>query len=196
MAPPTKTPRGTRAELLDGLKLLAGLVALLWAIEIVDTFLLGDLLQGNGIVPRTVEGLDGILWAPFLHSDFAHIGANTAPLIILGGLVILRGFRAFVVASLIIVLVAGIGTWLAARGANHIGASGVIFGYLGFLLAAGWYERSVGAILLAVAVGFLYGGMLWGVLPSQPNVSWEGHLFGLVGGVVAAKIMSGRPRKT
>ncbi|MGM0578722.1 MAG: rhomboid family intramembrane serine protease [Myxococcota bacterium] len=191
----TATPEKTRSDLVDGLKLLAGLVLLLWIVEIVDTVALGGMLQTNGIQPRSVDGLDGVLWAPFLHDDFAHLGANTGPFLILGGLVLLRGLRAFVLASLVIIAVAGLGTWAMAREATHIGASGVIFGYLGFLLAAGWYERSLGAVLVAAGVGFLYGGLLWGVLPNQPGISWEGHLFGLIGGVVAARTLTAR-RKT
>lgn len=170
--------------------LLAGL-ALLWAIELIDTFALGSRLQRHGIHPRTLSGLWGVLFSPFLHGDFGHLIANSGPFVVLGTLVRSRGKTRFIEASIVIVLIGGLGTWLTGGGhSNHIGASGLIFGWFGYLLLAGWYERSMLTIGTSVVVGALYGGMIWGVLPTRPGVSWQGHLFGFLGGWLAAKLIA------
>jgi len=130
-------------------------------------------------------GLDGIL-APFLHDDYAQVISNTIPLAVLSALILLRGVRRWFQVSAIVILAGGLATWLLARDANHIGASGVVFGYLGFLLAAGFFECSLRAVALGAVTGFAYGGLLWGVLPSRPGISRESHLFGLVAGGHAA----------
>ena len=165
---------------------LAGALALMWGIEILDTFVLDDFLQGGGIHPRRVDGLDGILWAPLLHAGFGHIIGNSVPFLVLGGLVALRGLRPWLTVTLTVVVVGGAATWLFARTGNHIGASGVVFGYLGYLVGAAFFERSFKAVALALVAGFFYWGLVFGLLPSG-DVSWEGHLFGALAGVVAAK---------
>jgi len=167
---------------------LAGFVGLAWAVYFANAIFFGGRLIALGIVPHNVIGLRGILFAPFLHGSLAHLAANTAPFLVLGWLVMLRRTGDFYTVSAAAMLSAGLGTWVfGAPGSLHIGASGVIFGYLGFLLARGYFERSLRAVLLSVAVGFLYGGMIWGVLPGQPMVSWQGHLFGFIGGIAAAR---------
>ena len=171
--------------------ILGGFVAIIWVLEFVDVFL-GGALNRYGILPRNLIGLRGILFAPFLHSNFAHLIANTIPFLTLGWFVMLRETRDFFVVTGITMLVSGLGVWLIGSAGLHIGASGVVFGYLGFLLARGYFERNIPSILLSVIVGFLYGGAIWGVLPTQPGVSWEGHLFGFVGGVIAARFLSQR----
>jgi membrane associated rhomboid family serine protease len=171
--------------------ILGGIVALMWAIEIVD-HVLGGALDIYGIVPRHAFGLRGILFAPMLHGNFAHLMGNTVPFIVLGWLVMLRRTSDFFFVTLIAMLVGGLGTWLIGSPGTHIGASGVIFGYLGFLLSRGYFERSLTAILFSVVVGFLYGGLIFGVLPGQLGISWEGHLFGFIGGVLAASWLSDR----
>jgi len=169
------------------LKLIFGFLALLWTIEIVDTILLGSSLEHFGLRPRTMDGLIGIFTMPFLHGNWDHLASNTFPLAIFGTLVMLRGLERFLAVTAVIVATSGVAVWLVARSSIHIGASGLIFGYLGYLMSIGFWERKLGPILLSLAVGFLYGGMLWGVLPGQPGVSWEGHLFGFLGGVLAAR---------
>ncbi len=172
-------------------KFVGGWVALLWVIEIVDTVLPVIDLDSHGIHPRSVAGLWGIFTSPFLHGGIAHLLSNSVPLFILGTLVFMRGMGQFFTVTLTVVVVGGLGVWLIGAGnSNHIGASGVIFGYLGFLLAIGVFERSLKAIVTALVVGFLYGGVIWGVLPTRPGVSWEGHLFGLLAGILTAKLMS------
>ncbi|MBD1809395.1 rhomboid family intramembrane serine protease [Microcoleus sp. FACHB-SPT15] len=171
--------------------ILGGFVATIWVLEFVDVFL-GGALNRYGILPRNLIGLRGILFAPFLHGNFAHLIANTIPFLTLGWFVMLRETSDFFVVTGITMLVSGLGVWLIGSSGLHIGASGVVFGYLGFLLARGYFERNIPSILLSVIVGFLYGGAIWGVLPTQPGVSWEGHLFGFIGGVIAARFLSQR----
>jgi membrane associated rhomboid family serine protease len=173
------------------LALLATVVAILWLLEILDLLILRGNLDGYGIRPRTWNGLGQIFIAPWLHVGFAHLAANTLPLVILGWLVMLRRTRDFFVVALVSALVSGVGIWLFGGSRTiHLGVSGVIFGLLGALLARAYFERSWAALALAVVAGFLYGGMLWGVLPGTPGVSWLGHLFGFAGGVVAAWLLA------
>jgi membrane associated rhomboid family serine protease len=171
------------------LGVLFGFVALIWLVEVVDLLVFHGALDRAGIRPRTEGGLWGILLAPFLHLGVAHLIANTVPLLVLGWLVIVRGVRDFLWATLVVVLLGGLGVWLFGRpGTIHVGASGLVFGYLGYLLFRGLWERSAAAIAIALVAGFLYGGALWGVLPGQRGVSWEGHFFGLAGGAGAASV--------
>ena len=177
---------GVRRTLRTQAVILGGIVVVLWVIEAVDAVLLRGALDGFGIQPRTLSSLPALFVAPLLHSGFGHLLANTIPLIILGWLVMLRRTEDFFWAGALALLASGLGIWLFG-GANsiHIGISGVVFGLLGFLLARGFYERSATAIGLAIIAFLFYGGMLWGVLPTQPGVSWQGHLFGFAGGVLA-----------
>lgn len=172
--------------------ILGGFVALMWAVELLDTFFLHGYLDTTyGIWPRSLIGLRGILFAPLLHGNFEHLIANTIPLITLGWFVMLRETSDFIWVTAIAGLVGGLGTWLTgAPNSVHIGASGLIFGYLGFLLLRGYFERSVVSIALSLLSFMLYGSLVWGVLPNQPGISWEGHLFGFVGGVLAARLLS------
>jgi membrane associated rhomboid family serine protease len=177
----------------ERLKLITGFLGALWAIEIVDTVLLGSTLQNFGLQPRTIDGLVGVLTMPFLHGDWDHIASNTFPLAIFGTLILFRGLNRFLAVTGITILVSGLLVWVAGGSGNHIGASGLIFGYLGYLMSVGFWERKLGSILLSLCVGFLYGGMLWGVLPGQTGISWEGHLFGFLGGVLSARQLA-RPK--
>jgi membrane associated rhomboid family serine protease len=168
---------------------ILGFVLLIWGVELVN-LLLGHRLSAWGIRPRIVAGLPGIALSPFLHDGIGHVLLNTIPFIILGWLVILHGTRVFLEVSVFIILLGGAGVWLFARPGHHVGASGLIFGYFGFLVARGWYERSLGSILVAFVTISVYGGMLWGVLPIYARVSWEGHLFGLLAGILAARLLA------
>lgn len=190
-----KRLRTAGAELRTHVIVLGSLLALLWLVELVDQLFWREGLDFLGIEPRTMAGLRHILFAPFLHKGFSHLLANTLPFLMLGWFVMLRGVGEFFLVSLISASVSGIGIWLFGMPATvHIGMSGVIFGYLGFLLGRGYFERSAIAIGLALVVGLLYGSMIWGVLPLQPNVSWLGHLFGLVGGAFAAYLLARPPK--
>jgi membrane associated rhomboid family serine protease len=179
------------AELSSHIRILGGFVVLIWFIEILDTFVFGRSLDLFGIIPRNVIGLRGIFLAPFLHGSFAHVATNTMPFLVLGWFIMLRGVNNFYVVSAIAAFVGGLGTWLVGSpNSVHVGASGVIFGYLGFLLFKGYFERSASAIGLSFLAAFLYGGVLWGILPIQRGISWEGHLFGFIGGIIAAKLLT------
>jgi membrane associated rhomboid family serine protease len=170
--------------------ILFGCVLLAWAVELVDRVAYGGSLERFGIHPRDLPGLWGILAAPLLHAGWLHLAANTGPFVVLGWLVMLRRISDFVVVTALATLIGGLGVWLfGAPNSIHVGASGLIFGYLGYLLARGYFERSLWAVLLGLAALLLYGGVLWGVLPGQPGISWEGHLFGFVGGVAAARLL-------
>jgi len=175
--------------------ILGGFVALIWTVEILDLLLLGGALNAYGIRPRSIIGLRGIIFAPFLHGGLAHVAANTIPFLTLGWLVMLRETSDFFVVTGVTMLVSGLGTWLfGSPNSIHIGASGLVFGYLGFLLLRGYFERSVTAILFSLIVGAFYGGLVWGVLPLQFGISWQGHLFGFIGGGLAARLLSRRRR--
>ena len=147
------------------------------------------------VVPRRLDGLVGVLGAPLVHGSFAHLAANTLPLLVLGGMVAVRGAVYYVTTTLAIAVLGGLGLWLLGRSAAHVGASGVIFGYFGFLVGRGYYERSLPSVAVAVLVAVVYGGMIGGVLPRDDRVSWEAHLFGLLAGGVCARLAPGGQRR-
>ncbi|MEG3938979.1 rhomboid family intramembrane serine protease [Microcoleus sp. S36b_A3] len=183
-------------ELQSHAAILGGFVSLLWIIEIVDVFLFRGALNAYGVRPRSIQGLEGIIFMPFLHGSFAHLAANTLPFVTFGWLIMLRETRDFFIVSAITILVSGFGVWLTgAPNSVHIGASGLIFGYFGFLLLRGYFERSFTSILVSLIVGFFYGSLIWGVLPSQPGVSWQAHFFGFVGGILAAQLLGRQKRQ-
>jgi len=161
------------------------IIGILWLIELYNSSV-GHSLGVWGIHPRTVDGLFGILVWPLLHANMSHLIANTLPFAILSWFILLRGFREYILVTIGITLLAGLATWLFARSAIHIGASGLIFGYFGFLVAAAWYEKSLSSFVFAFLTVFLYGGIVWGIFPQGPQVSWEGHFFGLVAGIILA----------
>ncbi|MCB1264997.1 MAG: rhomboid family intramembrane serine protease [Mycobacterium sp.] len=178
-------------------------VALLYLIEIIDQ-LTGHSLDRNGIRPLETDGLKGILFAPLLHADWAHLLANTIPALVLGFLVTLAGLSRFVWATAIIWIVGGLGTWLIGglgscrMPTNHIGASGLIFGWLAFLVVFGWLTRHLWQIAVSLLVLVVYGGILWGAVPVLDRcggVSWQGHLCGALAGVLAAYWLSSPERQ-
>ncbi|MEM7166372.1 MAG: rhomboid family intramembrane serine protease [Planctomycetota bacterium] len=175
----------------DRVWLLAFCVLVLWGVEAVDAWIYDGRLDRYGIHPETGHW-SGILFAPFLHADFGHLAANTIPFLVLGSFVILRKISDFVLASISATLIGGLGVWATADPTTadgrlnvHLGASSVVFGYLGFLLVRALFERSLASLVFALAAFFLYGGLVMGVLDKTPGVSMEGHLFGLVGGGIA-----------
>ena len=164
-----------------------------WAALGANT-MLGGALNQFGIIPRTEQGLWGILFAPFLHGNFAHLAANSVSLLILGWLTLaFAGRRTFWIVSAAAALGAGLCAWtIGAPGTIHIGASGVIFGYLGYLMLSGWFARRFMPILVSLGVTALWGGAVLGVLPGQVGISWQAHLGGFVGGVLAARALHKR----
>jgi membrane associated rhomboid family serine protease len=167
------------------LDFLLTFIAAIWIVHAVTLIIP---LQQYGLRPRTVSGLVGILTAPFLHSGFPHLFANTLGLLTFGGIYALfeRKKASFLIWE--IIFFQGALLWLFGRSCNHIGASGLIFGLFGYLLLAGWFQKKITSLIVSLIVLFLYGGTLFGVLPSQPGISWEGHLFGFIVGCVEAKI--------
>ena len=166
---------------------LGAVAALVWAVSLYGLLVDESVVFALAVVPRRFDGLSGVLGAPLVHGSFAHLAANTFPLLILGGMVAIRGVAYYVTATLAIVVLGGLGLWVFGRSAAHIGASGLIFGYFGLLVGLGYYERSLQAVAIAVLVAVVYGGMLAGVLPRDPGVSWEAHLFGLLAGGLCAR---------
>jgi len=139
-------------------------------------------------VPRSLDGLRGIVFAPFLHGNLQHLIANTVPFVALGWMVMLRDQRRFLPVTLYAMLGAGLLAWtLGAPGSVHIGASGVVFGYLGYLLATGIYTRSAKSIVLSLATAVLWGGLVLGIAPQSATISWQAHLGGFLGGILAAR---------
>ncbi len=174
------------AAQVDGLRALGALVAIMWAVEIVNA-LDSYRLDNDGIVPRSVAHLDGIVFAPFLHASFGHLLSNTVPFIILGFAIALAGARRLLLVSLIVALVSGAGTWLTAPGGSvTVGASGVVFGYATYLISRGLFNRKILELGLGLVVLVLFGGALLYDLIPHTGISWEAHLFGGVGGVLAA----------
>ncbi|REK88359.1 rhomboid family intramembrane serine protease [Streptomyces inhibens] len=174
--------------------LMLGWVALLWLLEGVD-FASGGALDTFGIQPREPGELVDVVPAAFMHFGFGHLAANTLPLLLLGFVAALRsGVRRFLAVVLLIILASGLGVWLtAAPGSNTAGASGVVFGLFGYLLVRGFIERKLLDIGIGLTVGAVYGSILWGALPTDSGISWQGHLFGLIGGVLAAFVLRERP---
>lgn len=183
----------TREPAWKGAALLTGaFVAVLWVLEVLDQ-LSGNALDAYGIMPRTEDGLVGIATAPVLHFGFDHLVGNTVPVLVLGFLALATGIARGLVATAVIWVVGGLGVWLFAQpGSNHAGASVLVFGWIVYLVVRGLLDRRTTEVLIGVAVFVLYSGTLLGVLPGQPGVSWQGHLFGAVGGFLAARLLSTR----
>ena len=178
----------------SGMGLILIAIAAMWTIELVDSLLLDDWAQRGGIHPRKVDGLDGIVWAPLLHVDWGHVAGNSVPLAVMGGLVSARGFRYWAIVTATIVVGGGLAVWLLGESnTNHVGASGVVFGYFGALLSAAWFERKPAPLAGALLAIFLYSSIVAGVIP-QPDLSWEGHLFGMLAGIIAARALA-EPRE-
>ena len=166
---------------------LGGMLAVMWG-AFALTALTGGALLSLGVIPRSAIGLRGILFAPFLHASFNHLLANTIPFALLGWLVMLRDARHFTTVTMYAMVASGLAAWLlGAPGSVHIGASGLIFGYLGFLMLAGWFARSPASIIMSIVVTILWGGIAFGVLPGQAGISWQAHFGGFVGGILAAR---------
>lgn len=196
MTLPDQTPPRPAHPIRTALTTWSALIALLWAVLITD-ILLPAHLTTYGITPRTLDGLiPGILAAPFLHADAAHLAANTVPLAVMGVIAALRDRRGMWTALTVALVVSGLGVWLISPpNSVTVGASGVVFGLFGYLLARGIVMRRLGDFLIALLIFLVYGSLIWGVLPTSPYVSWQAHLFGFIGGILAA-ITIARTRRT
>jgi len=173
--------------------IMCGVIPLLFAIELLDRSTHHELDARGGIIPHRLDGLDGVLFAPFLHANFNHLYGNSAPLLLTGTFVLATGGRRFLAVTALVALASGLGVWFTGQpNTVVIGASGVIFGYVGFLLVRGIVERSWWGIGVGLLIGLLYGAQLANVLPTDARFSWQAHLFGLIGGVVAAVLFRRR----
>jgi membrane associated rhomboid family serine protease len=162
-------------------------VGLLYLVQFVNVVAFQGTLARYGVRPRTLDGLSGVLWSPLLHGSWAHLAANTVPVLLFGFLAMAGGMRQWVAVTVTIWLVSGLGVWLTADpDSTTVGASGLAFGWLAFLLVRGLFNRSIKQIAVAAVLFFFWGGVLWGVLPGNPMVSWQGHMFGALAGVLAA----------
>jgi len=166
------------------------LTAACWLVFLLNNLIWQGHLAQHGIIPRQLGSLTGILWAPFLHASFKHLAANTVPLLVLGAIICARGKGEFALVTVGGILLGGILTWLFARSADHIGASGLIFCYFGYVASLAWFNRTFGTLCLSVVCILAYGGMVKGILPTLTPISWEGHLAGLVAGVALGALMS------
>ena len=169
---------------------VAGLLAsvgAIWAVSLV-AFYIPKLQYQLALLPRRFDGLPGVLGMPFVHDSYGHLFANTMPLLVFGAMLVARGVRYFLGVAFAVALLGGLALWAFGRSAAHIGASGVVFGLFGFLVVRGLYERRLTSIAITVFVTLTYGlSMLFGLVPLAGRVSWEGHLFGLLAGIVVAR---------
>ena len=190
MTAPAPAPRTDSRR--AGFVAVALMGTLMWVLEVIDAVLGGD-LDAGGIEPREVDSLTGVVTAPFLHAGFGHLIANTVPFLVLGGLIAFSGLLRVLKVTALVVLVGGLGTWLVAPSSTlHLGASILVFGYATYLLARGLFDRRLASLAVGVAVAFVYGSaLLLGLLP-RPGISWQGHLFGALGGLVAARVLAPR----
>ena len=166
------------------------LVVVIWIVQLLN-WMTGYSLNHLGIVPRSLMGLPGVLASPLLHGGFAHAIANTVPLVVLGLLVAVQGSRAFVGRVIAIIVMTGVAVWLFGRPSYHVGASGLVFGLFGYLLGRAWYRRSLASLASAAVAVALYGGLIWGLVPAR-SISVESHLFGLLAGIVLARMESSK----
>ena len=172
----------------SGIALLVYLLILMWALSIMDALFFRQVFSHLTIRPRKLEGLPGIAVAPLLHGNFKHLAANTGPFAILGTIILLQGLEVLSIVTIGTWLISGVGIWLLGRpNTKHLGASGIVFGYLGYILFRGYFDRSIPAMAAAIFVGILYSGALWGLLPLQRGKSWVGHGVGFLGGVLIAR---------
>jgi len=187
VAPSTTHVTSVTRALKGHALVLGGTLAVFWGVFVIN-FLLGGALLTLGVIPRTMIGLRGILFAPFLHGSLNHLVANSIPFLVLGWMVMLRDERHFIPVTVAGMIGSGLMAWLlGAPGSVHIGASGVIFGYLGFLMLSGWYARSFGSIVLSIVVTLVWGSLVLGMMPGAPGISWQAHVGGFLGGVLAAR---------
>jgi membrane associated rhomboid family serine protease len=167
-------------------------VGLCWLVFLVNNLALGGRFSHFGIVPRTISGLSGILFAPLLHASFRHLLANTVPLLMLGGIISFRSPATYVTITVAGTVVSGVLIWLLARPGCHLGASGLAFCYFGYVMGQAWFQRTLVNVLVAIACGLIYGSLLWGLSPFQSGVSWEAHGAGLIAGVLLAWVGASR----
>jgi membrane associated rhomboid family serine protease len=196
--PPTSRSIARKGQTqLEGLILLGGIVVLMWALEAVNALDSNHLAEHDGIYARNVDHVWAIFTAPFLHFSWQHLIANTIPFVFMGLIIALQGAKRLALVTAIVIVVGGVGTWLIApAGTDTAGASGVVFGYATYLFARGFFNRSALELLTGLIVGVVWGGALLSSIVPHTGVSWQGHVSGAIGGVVAAYVLRrDRPRQ-
>ena len=187
-----------RDHLVTRISALALPLGVMWFVRLLDSFAPeGFSAAGYGIVPRSWDGLSGIAAAPFIHSSWAHLIANTIPFAVLGSFILINGAAEFLFVFFVSGLVAGAGTWLfGAPATMHVGASGIVLGFMGFLLFRSAFDRKLTSAIITIAVAVLYASALATSLVPRGDVSWTNHFFGFVGGIIAARIRYPARRRT
>jgi membrane associated rhomboid family serine protease len=176
----------TRDRHIEGLALLAAIVAVMWVVELINT-ISGNELDGDGIYARSVSRFWGILASPFIHASFQHLMDNTVPFVFLGVIIALHGARRLLIVTGFIILIGGLGTWvIGPGGTSTIGASGVVFGYATYLLTRGFFDRSIWELGVGIVVGVVWGAVLLSSLVPHSGISWQAHLCGGIAGVIVA----------
>jgi membrane associated rhomboid family serine protease len=195
MATTVEEPR-TRSRSEDrmrGFAFVGAMVAVMWVVEVLDAA--GANLDSNGIHPHDPDTLPDIAFAPFLHAGWGHLIGNTVPFLVLGGAIALSGLARTAAVTGIVAVVGGLGTWLIGpSNTNHIGASGLVFGFAAYLIARGVFSRNPIHLVAGLGVIAVYGATLAFSLVPHPGISWQGHLFGAIGGVVAARVLDRKRR--
>jgi membrane associated rhomboid family serine protease len=181
-------PREDSRLMKRSFAIVASFTAVLWLIKIVEVTL-GANLARYGVYPGQPDGITGIIWAPLIHTSFSHLLANTAPLLLLGTALLYGYPRSAKIVIPAVYLGSGLGVWLFARDAFHVGASGLTFGFMFFVFTVGVLRWDKRATVLSLIVFFLYGGMIWGIFPSKPEISFESHFFGAMIGIVLALLL-------
>lgn len=193
----SSTLDGVKQSRITAILTVAGMLAAMWVFEILDSFvLLGRLDQQYGLHAWDLQGPWTVFTAPFMHGNLEHLIGNSLPFLVLGSLVAFSGLGRFLLTTLIIILVSGVGVWLFSSPFSlTVGASGLVFGYFGYTVLRGIVERKTIDIVIMICVILFYGTMIWGVLPQYPGVSWQAHLFGFIGGMLAAYLLPRRERR-
>ncbi len=172
-------------RILDAFYIPVVFVAIIWLIKIFESILNVRWSQG-GVMPRHTEGLKGILTSPLLHGSFSHLTSNTVPMLVLGWCLFYFYRRDSWLVFALLWLLSGLLTWCIGREAWHIGASGLIYALASFLFFSGIFRRYIPLLIVSVVIAFLYGGLIWGLLPTASYISWEGHLSGAIAGYIVA----------
>jgi membrane associated rhomboid family serine protease len=189
-SPRTRAPLRRGQAQFEGLVVLAGIVSIMWILQAINSLDSNRISQHDGIFARNFDHIWGIFTAPFLHFSWQHLIANTVPFLFMGVIIALQGARRLLLVTLIVIVVGGLGTWLIApSGTDTAGASGVVFGYATYLFARGFFNRSVLELLTGLVVGVVWGGALLSSIVPHTGVSWQGHVCGAIGGVVAAYLV-------
>ncbi len=180
-----------RANLGTGLRYALGFVIIIWAVHLTNMLVFGGKLTHFGIHPLDISSVWHIATSPLVHGSTSHIMANTVPGAIFCFLVAWSGRRVFWEVTLISLVIGGVGVWFTGGiGTSHVGASGLIYGWLSYLIVRGIFNRSLGQVALGAVLAFTYSGLVLGVLPGEPGVSWQAHLFGAIGGIVAGAFIT------